>query len=384
MRKAYRNNDTFSFGVNTRFNSCVGENGTNDIETYEFGYTHAVKLLIDSLKLNSAYVDPIIYPLIFCARHSIELFLKKTVRILEELNTQTGNSFIPINVTKTHDLKRLWEHFIELSKFDERLLPCVNDLNPYIIDYYDIDLTGEVFRYPYDQDQTHHLDDFSCINILVFEKRFSNLSDIKERITYHLEYLEEEYKQKTYTGKINRAIIELISHDLPARNTWNDSKFCEVKDTIKEKYKISSNTLVKIIRIIDSHREFSSNIGVVLPVTDLLKNDYDIYRAQYFDYQKNIKKQMDRVQYKNDITNTIINSINSNAISAIRAFYEIGFHRIYSEEYDLLITHFSKKDPFDIIFFDLLDGGRNIELIEKGMACCGQLQLISNDKNPEN
>lgn len=39
-----------------------------------------------------------------------------------------------------------------------------------IIDYYNVDLAGETFRSPYGRVNDHHLDDFACINILVFEK----------------------------------------------------------------------------------------------------------------------------------------------------------------------------------------------------------------------
>jgi len=380
MQYPFNSNSTFSSGNNTRYNACVGKNGYNDIETYEFGYTNSVKLLIESLKKDPGYIDPAIYPLVFCARHSIELFLKKAASAIESIYNQIGKAYDYKDLTKTHNLKDLLEYFIKLSKFDDRLSEDVNKIETYVKDYYDVDLTGEAFRYPYNKQNVHHLDDFSCINILIFEKRFHELSEIKERLTFIIDFLQEEYNQKTIIGNINREMIEKISFELPKRNMWKEKEFDDVKRMIQEKHKISSRKLSLVIKTIEKHREFSSNIGVVIPIPGLSVYEFSYFRTKYTEYKQNVKSQRKFLDYKNDIAKEISDKLPKEAISALRSLYEIGFHRIYSEEFDLVLKHFNDKESFDLVFFELLDGGRNIEWIEKGMRICGQLQFLTECK----
>ena len=375
--KVYKNNKTFGVGNETRLNACVGQNGFNDIEAYEFGYKEAVKIIIDHLKNDSSYVDPLIYPLVFSARHCLELFLKKTVRILEAINDICKSKTIKIKIKTTHDLQVLWNYFEDLARIDNRFDQCISDLDDYIKDYFEVDLSGETFRYPYNKDNDHHLDDYSCINILNFEKRFLENIELLERTTYHAEFILEEYVQETFVHGVCRENIEKISLDLPKRETWPDSGFKIVKKEIMKKYSIGSRALSDVINIIQTHKEFSCNIGVILPVNEIIKAEYIKLKEIFTDYHKNIRSQKDRYEYKNKMTDYIIESLSDKAICAIRTFWEIGFHGLYSEQYEPLVKHFIvKNDVYCIVFMELIDMRRSVERIEVGIKRCGQIHLL--------
>ena len=209
--KNYKGNETFKVGRNQDLNACVGNNGFNDIGTYEYGYDKAVNILVDAAKNDHGIVDPIIYPLIFSARHRIELFLKKSIYALEEIYKTISRKIVYLNYLPTHDIKRLWEHLKTLCEIDCRYKDVVLELSSLIEDYYIIDLTGETFRYPYDKNDVHHLDDFSCINIGIFKRQYDKASELMDNITYINNALLEEYKTGTFIDGLSRVQLEEIS-----------------------------------------------------------------------------------------------------------------------------------------------------------------------------
>lgn len=80
MRRPIYQNSTFRLGKNIHLNACVGYNGFPNIHTYQLGYYKATIALIESANKNSYDADALVYPIVFSARHAIELFLKKQLR----------------------------------------------------------------------------------------------------------------------------------------------------------------------------------------------------------------------------------------------------------------------------------------------------------------
>ncbi|MBP4047461.1 hypothetical protein [Chromobacterium violaceum] len=77
-------NKTFSIGE-TYLNACVGDNGFADDRTYADGFATAVEKLVGAAIRREVLVDTVIYPICFCARHYIELFLKYNVRKISNI-----------------------------------------------------------------------------------------------------------------------------------------------------------------------------------------------------------------------------------------------------------------------------------------------------------
>lgn len=145
---------------NTSFNACVGENGWNDTYTYADGYLEAADHLLEELHNKSMMgsVDIWVYPILFSARHGLELVLKAVMNKASSIRPE-----IKIDLTKvyiTHDLAVLWEELKDkLAKIDRRFIEYINKLDEHVNDYAEIDPTGQVFRYPDDRDtKTQHLD----------------------------------------------------------------------------------------------------------------------------------------------------------------------------------------------------------------------------------
>lgn len=372
-----KNNKTFGYGNCTSFNACVGKNGYNDIESYKLGYKNCVEVIVKHLKDNQVNVDSLIYPLLFSARHCLELYLKNLGTIVSLINKNCESNITAIEIEKTHDLKKLWENLKSLSKIDNRFENFILKLDAYITDYFEIDLTGETFRYPFNKNNDHHLDDYSVINILKFEERFNKAINILDDFVFCADFLLEEYNQKTFIKGLSRKIIEEISLELPDRKHWSDSSFKTTKAEIMHKFSISSNTLTKVINLIQKHKEFSSNIGINLPVCDITKDEFVKFKELFLCFHNNIESKKDYIEYKEQISKLIVTNISDSAIYALRTFKEIGFFNKYSEEYSPLLNHFkSKNDSNDLVFSSLLSNQSNINHIESGINKCGQSQLL--------
>lgn len=375
-RKKNKPNDTFKFDTPTDYNACVGKNGFNDIGVYEDGYDAAVKLLIKGAKKNQELVDPLIYPIVFSARHRVELFLKHTTTIMETLNKNSNSKIVLRNHIRTHDLKILWEYLISLSNVDRRYTELIPSLEPYVTDYFDIDLTGETFRYPYSQDEKHHLDDFSHINVLVFEEQYKKMTKVFEKFEFLSMQLLLEYAEGTFLDGISRRDIELISKELPPSDLWINDEFNQVKMLIKEKYKIGSKKLSDIINIIKNHREFSANIGKLVPVREIDAEKYSFFRKCFDEFQ-NEEKEGGRYKQKQFVVSKICSKMSTIEIASLVAFRDIGYFSLYSEQYDSLVKKYKIENPTDLVNDYLLDSFRVIEWIESGMKKCAQNHFIN-------
>ena len=74
-----------------KYRACVGENGGYDQETIYEGGASAVEILFKGIENYDGYVDTLVYPVLYCMRHSIELFLKDTLMSLRYIYCMKNN-----------------------------------------------------------------------------------------------------------------------------------------------------------------------------------------------------------------------------------------------------------------------------------------------------
>ncbi len=163
-KKAIVKNKTFSYGESHHLNACIGRNsGINNWNGYSWGFLQAVEVMLSAV-LTGVYrgistgeeqapnIDGLIYPICFCARHHIELFLKKEIAFISYM--RGGDELIE----EGHSLLCLWNKFENLCEIkDRRLSIRTKQMKEYIMDYAEVDSTGQVFRYAYSKENTEHL-----------------------------------------------------------------------------------------------------------------------------------------------------------------------------------------------------------------------------------
>lgn len=153
-----------------RLNACVGRNGgPYTFYAYSRGYFHAGERLIRSVFSNQLSMDVLIYPIIFCFRHGIELAIKDLVIILPELWNQTNA------IQLTHDLLDNWtliKGYLSQEPFPSND-STPDDVEKVLTDLIALDPDGQTFRFPSARDGKLFLQDTAIINLEVFADAMS-------------------------------------------------------------------------------------------------------------------------------------------------------------------------------------------------------------------
>lgn len=294
MEKETLFNNTFGLG-NGRFdwmNACVGTNGFPDSLTYAEGYLKTPEILTDYIYINNkrGEVDLLVYPIVYSARHGIELSLKTILIDMAELRNLEIS--VP-DVTKIHSIEKLWNATIDVAeRTDIRLYYNTKKIESYILDFVAIDDTAQTFRYPESNVGATHLEKTPIINLVRFVVFFKKLTKgLREIINITLK-LKDEYKTGSFTDKFSRRDLIKLSQDLGNRKDWATSLTAEKKRIIKGKFKLDSNKqLIRAISKIESNRYLSSLIGVETPLKHSRKHTLLLFKKAWYEmHLKNVLK----------------------------------------------------------------------------------------------
>lgn len=362
--------------LNANYNACVGDNGFVSMHTYIEGYQSAVLVMLESVlatfetnehvpeNVSFWNIDTAIYPILFSARHFVELYLKQNIHTINYLKNIEN---IANKITKTHDIQKLWSLFKQIVEktADDRVDYFIPLVEPYINDFAKIDLTGETFRYPYNDDYSQkHLTDYSVIGLHNFYEKFNKLSEIFLEFTDVIDDLIDEYRVRTYTKHLSRKDIENIAKILPIHSRWSELSFDCIKQSIKDEYEIGSKELANVINIIKNHIEFKTYIYP------------DIYELK-------IDKHKLILIIKKEISLQDINDFNLEEISSLRTLVELGTGIIdgvyYSEDYHYLYEKYlneMKNDEYDYEAKSNYEYSiRNCQRIKVGLEKIGYLKI---------
>ena len=258
---------------NSRLNACVGDNGSRGMFPHIEGYQSATLVMLESIL--SQYVpnadcnipeqafrwnnDTSVYPILFTARHFIEIYIKQKINAINCLKVKEVVSGKPVG---EHNIESLWDNFVEIVEKtrDSRLAVYIEKIAPYIQDFNRIDPTGETFRYPYSLKGEMYLEGIGVIGLFNFYNKFTELSKICEAFTYEMDSLVGEYRVKTFTKRLSRKDIEGIAQELPIFEEWANPIFSNIKEALKAKLAIGSKELTEAINIIKNHMEFKRYI----------------------------------------------------------------------------------------------------------------------------
>ena len=171
-------NKTFNSN-NPSYNACVGNNGGATDRTYASGYRDSVEILLNAALDGGCILDRLVYPIMYNARHYVELSLKSTLESLR-LIYKSRRLQCQVSGLRGHSLKKLMDEVKRLSPIDLVYKEVVTELEGYVSDYYEIDDSAETFRFSKSHDGKKHLENQDCINLVDFAENFSKMSDLLE------------------------------------------------------------------------------------------------------------------------------------------------------------------------------------------------------------
>ncbi len=116
------NMDPFKLCNRDRYVACVGDNGGTDNETIWMGFRDSALILIDNIVNHNGTEDELIYPIVYCCRHSFELCLKIVIEKIREIYKIKGmDSPVRTEEMHTHNLESLNIIVCQIYSIDRRI-----------------------------------------------------------------------------------------------------------------------------------------------------------------------------------------------------------------------------------------------------------------------
>ena len=213
------------------------------------------------------HIDAVVYPICFCARHHVELFLKAQIERLKKLRGVAVNP----KVMGDHAILPLLNELQQVCKrTDPRLTAQLEPLLSPIVELHAFDKTGQTFRYRTSTEQELHLEDVSVINLGSLEEGLKKLFADTVEFDLVAEHIAREYQQGTFTPKLSRVNLFELAEELPDEETWKESTtFFPIRDAFKARHKISTKEFAAAVNVIKANRTLASRIGMELPLPGL-------------------------------------------------------------------------------------------------------------------
>lgn len=384
----------FDFNEKDPLIACVGINGgTSDYDIMR-GFFEAVKIQIIALKNNKGLPEDIlVYPIVFCMRHCIELGIKINIRILLDFKCLSVRiaSNIDADVKSNlhmHDIEILARMLNNLSILDSRYSNLMGDLMTRLAEYF-FDKKGDMFRYAESTEDQSNLEnvDISHVSIITLYKNFQVIMDILNKL-YNIAYsLNEEYELNEFTKTCNRQDLIDISMELPLYSQWNTVAFDEVKAQIKAKYLIGSKEFSQIVELIKNNRVFSINYGNEIIFGDMSPEKWQAYKNLVNDYSSREKidtlflSELDEnvisnAQKEAQAANLLAEILSNKDLVLLLSFYEISYENEYPELLERFYNHFLEENYNRRYLINKLKKEDAYYHVVSGLTLCGQYTYL--------
>lgn len=377
---------TIHTGNDMEFNACVGRNtGSHDNSIgYADGFVKAAELLLSSLGVRKPEISPqswgreplvdmLVYPICFCARHHVELSIKRMIPVA----WRAYITKFPMNQKKLeplkqpdirHDILPVWTDLVAITKAaDYRFEGLCTELQPYIVDLSYIDSTGQVFRYDTDaRTSTLNLKDTSHIDLTHFANGYAQMCRILIELEGLLATVIGEVQTGTFTSKLTRGQLFDIANALPDRGVWGEDEFEAAKRKIMEQYDLSGTDFQKATQVISNTRCLSFRVGIEMPILHLEAGVFERL------HQVDPRRRQD------------VETLSENERSALYGLYEAGSVFAYPEEFDSYVE-LRPKDRDAAHYFDLAREedylarkyASNPDRVEHALKQLGQSELLT-------
>ena len=255
----FPNDPFFKRGPSIEWNACIGTQG--DEHSYVIGYMQAAMELVSAVidKNQPGKRDTLVLPILYNARHAIELALKFCARRLVRAGLVQGQ------VKAEHKVKPLWQMLTDAKIGDRTLVKNIEALKPYIDSITTIDQDGQELRYHRNTDDDPSLSNYSIASLEVIRDSLVPLAEIVDILLFRtIEFLRDR-ATGTYTARCSRFDLFEITDMLPPLEQWNDLIFDAARDQIRAEFELSSNGFSKVINVIKAHRELRARLGDETP-----------------------------------------------------------------------------------------------------------------------
>lgn len=345
--------------------------------------------MTESLKTGSEFEDLLVYPIVYNARHSIELSLKIIIKMLWRIEEKKGMHYSDEIVKErkkelhTHSIEILYKLACDKKNIDRRIPAYFENMEDMIHFYY-FDEEGDAFKYELNKEDEPHMikNKISHVSIELLETEFKEVMKNFDDLIYFLDNCIFEYSLGTFTKSLSRADIWGISKRLPVYEEWRTEKFKEIKDEIKQEYHLGSKEFSDAVNLIKQNRAFSVNIGCEKVFGAITEDELKEYASLVKYYSEKNKfdngdekgvVDLHKIQKNGEILKKYLSSISLSTLNTLFCFYEMS--NVFSAVERL-------EDTYNNIVANSFDGMYLIKKLKQrttclrilyGMKKCGQV-----------
>lgn len=379
----------FEFHEEDAIIACVGENGGTTDEDIRNGFKRTVELLAESLKDGREVEDLLVYPIVYNARHSIELSLKIVIKMLWEIEGKKGIKYSDEIIAErkkkihTHNIEELYKMACENKNIDRRIPAYFENIEDMIRFYY-FDEEGDAFKYELNKENQPHMikNKISHISIVLLETEFKEVMEKFDELIYFLRNCMDEYSLGTFTKNLSRTDIWDISKRLPDYEEWRTEKFREIKEEIKQEYHLGSKEFSEAVNLIKKNRFFSENIGcekIFGTITQEELKEYASLVKYYFEKNKfkegNVTEwyKLDGVQQNAEILKKYLSNSSMETLNTLLCFYDMSNSSLAVEKLEDVYEYIVGSSFDEMYIIRKLKQKNACLRIINGMKKCGQV-----------
>lgn len=253
----------FAIPEDRTWNACIGPQG--DEENYVDGYVEAALELASAVLERQLFAsrDTLVLPILYNARHGIELSLKFALKCL------FAAEVVKEGPAQNH---KIGEHFEALEKAkigDAEIRDLLARLRPYVTSLATIDEDGQQLRYAEDLEGKQSLQDKPLANIEVIRDSLVKLKATLGQLKYRVMDFCEERGTGSFTPTCSRKDLLQIARLLPPRREWGGDAFTTAKAEVMARYVLSGNKFSDAVNVITKNREMGALLGIDFPLAHL-------------------------------------------------------------------------------------------------------------------
>ena len=379
----------FEFHEEDAIIACVGENGGTTDEDIRNGFKRTVELLTESLKDGQEVEDLLVYPIVYNARHSIELSLKIVIKMLWEIEGKKGIKYSDEIIAErkkkihTHNIEELYKMACENKNIDRRIPAYFENIEDMIRFYY-FDEEGDAFKYELNKENQPHMikNKISHISIVLLETEFKEVMEKFDELICFLRNCMDEYSLGTFTKNLSRTDIWDISKRLPDYEEWKTEEFREIKEEIKQEYRLGSKEFSEAVNLIKKNRFFSENIGcekIFGTITQEELKEYASLVKYYFEKNKfkegNVTEwyKLDGVQQNAEILKKYLSNSSIETLNTLLCFYDMSNSSLAVEKLEDVYEYIVGSSFDEMYIIRKLKQKNACLRIINGMKKCGQV-----------
>lgn len=374
------------------WNACIGRQGHE--ENYLDGYIEAAIELVDAIidKKLFAKRDTLVLPILYNARHAIELALKFTTdRLLERGLLEN------IGIKRDHDIRTYWKRLHVAGVGDEKLRTVIDRLKPYVESVSRIDADGQELRYHRNRDNDPSLSEYSIANLKLIQHSLRELGGLLRDLKYRSVEFVDEWKAEACTTHCSRRDLFEIARMMPLRKDWSTQDFDDQKKMVKARFQLSNRQFSNTLNVIQGNREMAAIVGIeselrhltdddviwvveqwrrIHPVLD--ENESGGLGLDYFDASR-FEGMMERSALYAQVIEAVKNRLPADALADLEAIYYVERDGILTEYYlrrvDQVREEHAAANDSEQEIRNLMEKTNLLQCLQRGAAKLGRLAL---------